>query len=234
MQIHGIGTTLLGVSEQDSENCATATQWFTVLHLPVLPLTRLHVQFLPHTGSGFSYAVLNRESPRRAEVLTTYFFGWIVMPLLVLGPLIPAVSEVWQALGLPPDLQNYYMGFAILWFIIAVLKLDNWQEQRCHPRHRPLEEPDPPVREPFPWKVMAAPLAFIGITVALAVYLMIERIGPAGWLIDLQIQWWGGYYVEVTFAILWIGIVLGILLIIGGMASLWERIKKRKSPDSNV
>jgi hypothetical protein len=134
MQVNGIGTTLLGVSTQDDDNVATATKWFTFLYLPVWPLARWRVQFLPHTGPGFSYRPLSREPLSAAEIVRTYLLGWVAAPLALLGPFSLAVKEVWEAVGLPAAGHLPYLALCCLWFAFAVWGLRSRHEARCRPK----------------------------------------------------------------------------------------------------
>ncbi len=140
MQINGIGTTLLGVSSQDENNVAIATRWFTFVYLPVVPLARLRVQFLPHQGGGFSFRIIEKLPFNAGEVARGYFNGWIATPLVTLGPMFFAVSEVWEALRLPEAWHSYYIAAAIVWLIFAVWQLSERREARCRPAHQ-LEAP---------------------------------------------------------------------------------------------
>lgn len=134
LRINGIGFTFLGVSAQDEQNRATATKWFTFLYLPVLPLQRLYVQFLPHEGTGFSYQVLGQTPLNWKEIALTYFWGSLVMPVSLIGPLFLGVTEIWLPLGLPPAGQLPYILFCCLWLGVGAWKLADRQEAQCQPR----------------------------------------------------------------------------------------------------
>jgi hypothetical protein len=140
MQINGIGTTLLGVGSQDEHNVAIATRWFTFVYLPVIPLARLKVQFLPHQGGGFSFRIIEKLPFDAGEIARGYFNGWIATPLAAFGPMFFAVSEVWEALGLPEAWHSYYIAATIVWLIFAVWQLSERREARCRPLH-PLADP---------------------------------------------------------------------------------------------
>lgn len=131
--LNGIGTTLLGISPQNAQNEASATRWFTFLFLPIAPLKRYTVRFLPHKGSGFSYQILSEEPLNWREVALTYLSGWLLMPLLLFWPFPLMVREVWQSLNLPQILSIPFMVFALLWVIIAIWKLADWHENRGRP-----------------------------------------------------------------------------------------------------
>ena len=131
--INGIGTTSLGISTQNERNEATATRWFTFFYLPIAPLRRYTVCFLPHKGSGFSFQILSEGSLNWREVVLTYVSGWLLMPLLLFWPFPLMVPEVWQSLNLPQILSIPFMVFAFLWVIIALWKLADWHEYRARP-----------------------------------------------------------------------------------------------------
>lgn len=147
MRLNGIGTTLLGVSDMDENGVAIATMWFTFLFLPIIPLARYQVQFLPHAGSGASFDILRQDKLVFKEVLKTYLSGWILAPALILGPIILAVRQNWEKLELPEGWYTPYVIFAIAWFIVMFLVVFTRLENRCRPKksmniRRILERPD--------------------------------------------------------------------------------------------
>lgn len=131
MRINGIGITFLGVSKQDENGIATATAWFTFVYLPIFPISRSRVRFLPHQGSGFSYELISGEKFVFKEILKTYFFGWILYPLIIAFPAIFAFKEVWQYLGLPESIHIAYIIFTVIWAICCGWKLMDKQEEKC-------------------------------------------------------------------------------------------------------
>ncbi|MCB9422203.1 MAG: hypothetical protein H6667_20540 [Ardenticatenaceae bacterium] len=133
MRLNGIGLTFLGIAPMDENNETTTTRWFTFLFLPILPLGRSRIRFLPHKGTGFSYVELGREPIVWREVALTYLFGWIIFPALIFWPLVLAVKEVWTGLNLPQMLYTPFIIFAIVWLIAAVWKLMDWHENRGRP-----------------------------------------------------------------------------------------------------
>lgn len=134
MRINGIGTTFLGISKQDENGIATATTWFTFIFLPIFPFRRLRVKFFEHIGSGFSYEIISFEKLVLSEILKTYLFGWIIFPGMGLLPLIIAIKEVWQAIGLPNILHIPYIILTIIWMIAFIWKLSDWHEEKCRPQ----------------------------------------------------------------------------------------------------
>ena len=133
MRLGGIGTTLLGVRPSTGEGESTATEWFTFIYLPLIPLARYRLHFLPHKGSGFSYEILERVPLRGREVIITYLNGWILTPFLLFAPLVLAVREVWTGLGLPESWYIPFMVFAILWLIVALWILLDRHEAKYKP-----------------------------------------------------------------------------------------------------
>ncbi len=129
-RINGIGTWLLGVEKTDHKGVFTATSWFTFLFLPVFPLARYVVKPLKVGGNKMSYQKLGKTKFEWGEVFRTYLCGLILMPLALLAPLPFAIVEVQTALGIPTALQPLMIGLAILWLIVFVWKLKDWDENR--------------------------------------------------------------------------------------------------------
>ncbi|MDA0673429.1 MAG: hypothetical protein O3C67_06950 [Cyanobacteria bacterium] len=134
MRINGIGTTLLGIGPLNPENRAMATLWFTFVFLPVCPLRRYYLTFLPPQGNGFTYRILERRRLDPWDVFKTYVFGWLVYPTLVFWPFPIAVIEVWEALGLPARLHIPFVVVTIIWMIGAVNVLHILHYRRGEPR----------------------------------------------------------------------------------------------------
>lgn len=136
MRIGGIGVTLLGAAPQDEHERTTATLWFTFIFFPVFPLQRMRIQLLPHRGSGFSCKELKRLPLDGREVLRTYVYAWLVMPVVSFGPLLGLgfgmkpfrFSSTWETGGI-------VVGIA--WLAVFVWKLADWHEARFHPRSTP-------------------------------------------------------------------------------------------------
>lgn len=134
MRINGIGTTFLGVSEQDENGIAAATAWFTFIYLPIFPISRMRVRFLPHKGSGFAYELISKDKLVFKEILITYLYGWILYPLVIAFPSFLAIKEVWQLLGLPESVHIGYIICSVIWAIVCIWKLMDWQDERCRPK----------------------------------------------------------------------------------------------------
>lgn len=136
MRINGIGITFLGISKQDENGIATATAWFTFVYLPIFPISRSKVRFLPHRGNGFSYELISKEKLVLKEILKTYLFGWILYPIIIAFPAIFAFKEVWQFLGLPQSIHIAYIIFTIIWAIVCIWKLMDLQDEKCRPQKK--------------------------------------------------------------------------------------------------
>lgn len=251
MRLNGIGITLLGVSDMDQDGVATATLWFTFLFLPLIPLHRYRVQFLPSQGAGYSFQILSQENHSLSEILKTYLLGWIVAPVLIFGPLFFAIRQNWEPLHLPEAWYTPYVIFSIIWFIVVFGIIYFRLENRCRlPKSRAAAEPPTiPVEEPpeaapapetqgKPWGGIVFILVLVGSIVA-ALYMVIAQIGPAAWLIGLQLRWFGGYYVLYTFLFVWvllliIAAIIGGLIssIIGAFKSQYQKIRSRHNKET--
>lgn len=133
MRINGIGTTLLGISKPDDQGTSTATVWFTFVFLPIFPIRRLRVRFLEHQGSGFTYQVISYEKLVLSELLKTLLFGWLLIPLFAVAPLILSVKEVWTGLGFPGSLQIPYIILCVIWVGVVIWKTADRHDARCRP-----------------------------------------------------------------------------------------------------
>lgn len=76
------------------------------------------------------------------------------------------------------------------------------------------------------WTIVLILLMIVGLFVV-PVWMMVNRIWPASWLIDLQISLLGKYYPRGTAAIVFMLLVLAVLFV--GAFLSWVR-KKLRSP----
>lgn len=129
-RINGIGTWLLGVEKTDQPGIYTATNWITVLFLPLIPLARHRIKPTRMQRGHMSYEILSKEKLNALEVLRTYLFGWILIPLLGFAPIVLAVAEVQSALGIPYNYQIILQLLVMVWIIVFVWKLKDWDENR--------------------------------------------------------------------------------------------------------
>ncbi|MEV6637781.1 hypothetical protein AB0M54_44340 [Actinoplanes sp. NPDC051470] len=94
---NGFGSGLRGFTRVDGSGRCFATRWLLALYLPVFPLTRYYLSehpLDPLDAARHSYIVLGRyqidgeSRPRAAEILRTYAFWWLIVPLVGPGPLL--------------------------------------------------------------------------------------------------------------------------------------------------
>ncbi|WP_018342209.1 hypothetical protein [Cytophaga aurantiaca] len=124
--LDGIGTRFNGVSQPDEQGHVHATSWFTFLYLPLVPLWRAEIKreiTLPL--KTFNYQVIQKLPLDKSEILKTYLYGWILIPLLLLGPALFLIPEIHQQLGIAsPPPRNLIKGDSLNWhdwFFIAYI-----------------------------------------------------------------------------------------------------------------
>ena len=82
------------------------------------------------------YEVLSRQKLSWPNVLTTYFFGWVVFPLLLFGPLggaLAVFSIMVEAGTDTPWLSLMVILPAVGWMVAAIWKLVDWDDRRGLP-----------------------------------------------------------------------------------------------------
>ncbi|MBX7170200.1 MAG: hypothetical protein K1X72_04530 [Pyrinomonadaceae bacterium] len=136
MRINGIGLTFLSVSTPDENGISFATTWFTFAYLPIFPIRRKRVRFLPHQGSGFSFEFISDEKLDLSEIFKTYLFGWLIYPLLLGFPAILAHKNIWQKISLPESIHIGYIIFSVIWALVCGWKLLDWHEAKYRPRNK--------------------------------------------------------------------------------------------------
>ncbi len=100
---YGIGTNYLGWKVGE-DGVPTATEWFVVFYLPIVPIgrKRLYVVSLEDSVGGIpgingtftlsgKYRILEDLPIKFSEVLWTYFFGYVLVPLILMVPLLVIV-----------------------------------------------------------------------------------------------------------------------------------------------
>ena len=133
-RVNGIGTTWLGQTGRQGDECY-ATEWFTLLFAPLVPIKRCRLKLLPHhRGTGFSYRELERTPLVGREILGTLAFSWLLVPLLLIGPLAFCMPELQEALGIPKSLQTPMIIGALIWFVVFLWKLADYHENRYRPK----------------------------------------------------------------------------------------------------
>lgn len=148
LSINGIGTRFYGITKPDEEGNCKAICWFSFVYIPLIPLWRATIsreQTRPHV---FKFNVIQKEKLVFKEVISTYFFGWIVMPLLIGAPMILCIREVSERLGIAvenpkgglSDTWTVMFVIALVYFVIAILKLKSWDEKRGLVKTKTIED----------------------------------------------------------------------------------------------
>ncbi|MFD8597851.1 hypothetical protein ACFV1L_22880 [Kitasatospora sp. NPDC059646] len=92
---NGFGRTMLGRTRVDADGACFATRWFTAAMLPIVPLGRYYlkvgetVDVAGRGGASTSttqYLFLGEARLRPSEILRTYLFFWVLVPLLTALP----------------------------------------------------------------------------------------------------------------------------------------------------
>jgi hypothetical protein len=68
------------------------------------------------------------------ELLRTYLFGWLLFPLMIFGPAVLTVKEVWASVGLPEIIHIPFGVCAFVWVFVSIWKLLDWHESKCRPQ----------------------------------------------------------------------------------------------------
>lgn len=132
-RINGIGTMFLGISPPAPDGSCTATVWFTLFFLPLIPLRRERIRFVEQQGSGFSYQHVRREPHSPREILRTLLFCWFLIPAFAATPLVFAAKPIWVALGVPTAVHIVYIVLCCLWILFVTLSVVRRHEARCRP-----------------------------------------------------------------------------------------------------
>ena len=95
--LNGFGTTYLGIGEPEEEGWRTATLWFVIAGLPLIPLKyRLIRPTLQKTEFGDTTTemeIADSGFPRIGQVLKTYLLYWCFHLPLAVGP--PIGTLIW-------------------------------------------------------------------------------------------------------------------------------------------
>lgn len=136
MIINGIGFRLIGRvnAPEQGEKLCFATVWFSFLYLPLFPIRRILVR-AEYTLNQLQYSIIKKTPLVLREVLVTYLWGWILLPLFIFWPIITGMTI--QALGvIPPSISaRDTVGIvlaiiAIVWVFTVLWKLKDWDEDR--------------------------------------------------------------------------------------------------------
>jgi hypothetical protein len=139
--ITGIGTIFYGISKPNDKGIINATYWFVFLYFPIIPLWRAELVREVTKPRIFNYQLISKQRLRIKEVIRTYFFGWIITPLIWFGPAILIIPEIAVYIGLSPTdkggfgLYEGLLVFSIIYFIVFVWKWKNWIEKQGLPEN---------------------------------------------------------------------------------------------------
>lgn len=134
--LNGIGTRFMGYSAPENDGSVFVTMWFTFVYLPIIPLGRNKILRNPNTKSNqFQYTILKREKLLAKEVLSTYLWSLVVLPLWILGP-----GFLLNAFGLLDSKDESVMIpsilFYVIWFGFWLWKIKDWDEERGFPKEK--------------------------------------------------------------------------------------------------
>lgn len=142
--LNGIGTKFNGFKNCQQDGRCDVTLWFVFLFFPIIPIRAYSIKREQTDLRQFKFTVIERLPLNLKSVLTTYFFGWIITPILWFWPMPFAVREVGEYFGYTNERAEggfYYfvIAFAISWIAIFAWKWRDWDERRGLP-----VEPPPP------------------------------------------------------------------------------------------
>jgi hypothetical protein len=125
--LNGFGTDFRGFTARQSDGSHYATKWFTAGFMPVVPLARYQLIIGSSESSAnewkTDYEELGRTPLRWQEIAVTYVGWWLVMPVVVLGPLLVAYAlGVGRDGGPRPSSSTWaclLVSFGLVWLIGA-------------------------------------------------------------------------------------------------------------------
>jgi hypothetical protein len=126
---NGIGFDLKGFTRKDASGRCFATRYFTVVHLPLVPLDRFYLQegSVQYQDLGLSSNTLTRyritgwSRLRVGEILRTYLFSWIIGPGVVLVPILlwlGRADELSDRIGI-----GWVIGGFVAWLLGSIIAL---------------------------------------------------------------------------------------------------------------
>jgi hypothetical protein len=136
--LNGVGTKFHGFKNTQPDGTSDVTLWFVLLYFPVLPLRAYRIRCTETERREIYYTILERIPMDLKSILTTYFFGWIVTPVLWFWPMPFAVREVGEYFGYTNEnaeggFYTFVIVFAIAWLIVFAWKWKDWDERRGLP-----------------------------------------------------------------------------------------------------
>lgn len=134
---HSVGFQMLNPKPL-SPNQVSGNLWFVLLWMPIFPIAAYLIQPLRENGNTLYFKLIHKERIDWYRVIETYLYGWIFLPLLLLGPIFFCIPEVQDSLGTPKPIQSIMIGAAILWFVFGIIKLSSWLNKRWFDTDLPL------------------------------------------------------------------------------------------------
>jgi hypothetical protein len=138
--IYGFGTRIIGRSPPDPEGLQTGTLWVFVLGLPILPLCRLLFATGRSEASVSGTVVVQHTDYHVAgatpfvplEIAKTYLYRWILVPLVLLGPVAVYVANtdgIADLLGTSLPAVLLFVALPLAWMIGGAFLLDSLHQR---------------------------------------------------------------------------------------------------------
>lgn len=133
--LNGIGTKFHGFRSDRGDGTICVTNWLVFLYFPILPLSSSRIRFSTNESGQLVYHVVEKIPMNVLEIATTYFWGWVITPILWFWPIPFAVREVGEYLGYTNENAEggFYMFviiFAIAWIAVFAWKWKDWDDKR--------------------------------------------------------------------------------------------------------
>ena len=133
--IYGFGTRIVGRTPRDGEGLQFGTLWVFVLGLPIYPKCRLLFS-TGHSEAAVSGTVVVQHTDYHvagatpfvtSEIVRTYLYRWLLVPLVLLGPVVLYVLEtdtVADILGTSLPAVMLYVALPLAWIIGGAFLID--------------------------------------------------------------------------------------------------------------
>lgn len=129
--LNGFGTKYLGYTAPDDEGNCYATEWVVALYFPVFPLARRKLCGEFNARGDKQFYLLGKTPLVTRELIQTYLWGFIVVPVLVLLPLL--LMMVLAYAGIIVDHSTAFGLFfiiGIVWLLASIFLLIRWDSAR--------------------------------------------------------------------------------------------------------
>lgn len=123
-----VGLIFYGVQKRRNSQVRHATRWFILLMMPIFPIGSYRLRW-----DGTNWVAEKRIAWKFGSILRTYLWGWILIPLALLGPMFLCVAEIYKVLGGPPQLHIPIILLTIGWFLWSFWKILDWNEVQLQP-----------------------------------------------------------------------------------------------------